>query len=157
MSEEKVTSAPEGGKGKKWMVPAIAGGLVIAGAATFFFGQKVGAGTKRPEKEPPGYRMKLEEMVVNLRDRDQFIKATPEVEFKQSGARGEKAAGEFAPYISRIEGAITLVFRSTPVDKLSSGEGIKQVERQMIARINASIEEPEGQVKDVVLGKFATQ
>ncbi len=65
--------------------------------------------------------MKLEEMVVNLRDRDQFIKATPRSSSKSRGRTAQRRP-EFEHFTSRIEGAITLVFRSTPVDKLSSGK-----------------------------------
>lgn len=151
MSESKDSS-----KAKKPPIPIIAGAVLVVGALTFFFGQKVGAGNKKPEKAPPGYRLKLEEMVVNLKDRDQFIKATPEVEFKKEG-KGEEAAKEFESFVSRIEGAVTLVFRATPVDKLGSGEGIEMVQRQMVSAINKAIEEPEGKVKHVTIGKFATQ
>lgn len=155
-------SKPKDEKAKKGLpIPMIAGvAILVIGGATFFFGQKVGAGSKPPEKvkEPPGFRMKLGEMVVNLRDRDQFIKATPEVEFKKAVAgHGEEAAKEFEHFTSRIEGAVTLVLRSTSVDMLSSGGGIRQVERQMVSRINVAIEEPEGKVKNVTIGKFATQ
>ena len=152
-----MSGASEGGKAKKPPIPMIAGVVAVVGAATFFFGQKVGAGSRPPEKELPGYRMKLEEMIVNLRDRDQFIRTKPEVEFKKPAPAGEEAAKEFEHFTSRIEGAITLVFRSTPVDKLSSGEGIEQVERQMVQQINKAIKEEEGHVKDVTIGKFATQ
>lgn len=142
---------------KKLPLPVIIGVVVaLVGGGTFFFGQRVGAGTAKPKEEPPGHRLKLEEMVVNLKDRDQFIKASPEVEFKKPG-QGEASSKEFEAYVSRIEGAITLVFRSTPVEKLGSWEGIEQVERQMVTKINTAIKEPTGQVKDVTLGKFATQ
>lgn len=152
-----MSEAKEGGK-KKPPIPMIAGAVAVVAIATFFFGQKVGAGSKKPEKEPPGYRLKLEEMVVNLQGRDQFIKASPEVEFKRPGkGGGEEGAKEFEPFVGRIEGALTLVFRSTPVEKLGNWEGIKQVERQMVLQINSSIEEPEGKVKAVTIGKFATQ
>ena len=155
MPEAKET-ADSKGKKKPPLMPVIAAAVVVIGAATFFFGQKVGAGSKKPRKEPPGYRLKLDEMVVNLRAPDQFIKATPEVEFRKQG-HGEEAARAFEPFVSRVEGAITLVFRATPVERLNSAEGIRQVERQMIRQINHFVEEPEGKVKGVVIGKFATQ
>lgn len=154
MSEAKV--AADNKQKKPPLLPVIAAALVVVGAATFFFGQQVGAGSKAPKKGQPGYRLKLEEMVVNLRDRDQFIKVTPEVEFKKQG-RGEEATRAFEPFVSRVEGAITLVFRGTPVERLNTEAGIRQVERQMIRQINHVIEEPEGKVKNVVIGKFATQ
>ena len=162
MSESKKEKSKEGAAApaKKLPIPVIAGAVAVVGAVTFFFGQKVGAGSKKPEKEPPGVRMKLEEMVVNLRNPNEFVKATPEVEFKKpdtGGGHGGGAGKEFEPYVSRIEGAITLVFRSTPVDKLNSGEGIKQLEAQMVTAINKAIDEPEGHVKGVTIGKFATQ
>ena len=155
MSEPKATADCKGKK-KPPLLAVIAAAVVVLGAATFFFGQKVGAGSKKPKKEPPGYRLKLDEMVVNLRNPDQFIKTTPEVEFKKEG-HGEEAAKTFEAFVSRVEGAITLVFRATPVQRLNSEEGIRQVERQMIRQINRVIAEPEGRVRDVVIGKFATQ
>ena len=155
MSEAEATGEKKKKK-KKPPLPIIAGAVAVVGALTFFFGQKVGAGSKKPVKEPPGYRMKLDEMVVNLKDREQFIKTTPEVEFKKQAA-GEEGAKEFGKFTARVEGAITLVFRATPVNKLGSGEGLKQLERQMVMEINKTLEEPEGKVKDVTIGKFATQ
>ena len=153
-----MSDAKEAGGKKKPPLPIIIGVVVLlVGGGTFVFGKKVGAGSKKPEKAPPGQRLKLEEMVVNLKNPDQFIKTTPEVEFKKPAGKGEGAEKEFAPFLGRIEGAITLVFRSTPVNKLGTGEGIKQIERQMVSQINEAIEEPEGKVRAVTIGKFATQ
>lgn len=161
-SKTKEESKAGGAKKKLPLMPLLAGAIVLVGGGTFFFGQKVGAGNvKKPEKPKPGIRVKLDEMIVNLRDPDRFIRAAPEVEFKKEakpgGGEGDEAAKEFAPFLSRIEGAVTLVFRDTTVNKLGSEEGIQNLERQMVRAINAAVEEPEGKVKDVTLGKFATQ
>ena len=140
---------------KKLPLPLVAGAVVLLVAATFFFGRTVGAGSHGPAKQEPGYRLKLEEMVVNLRGQDRFIKASPEIEF-QKPARAS-AAEDFEPFISRIEGLLTVVLRATPLEGMETEEGIRRVERQMTERINRSITEPEGKVRNVTLGKFATQ
>ena len=162
MSEKKGAGAgaPAAGKKKPPMPLLIGVAVLLVGGGTFVFGQKVGAGSKKSEKEPPGVRLKLDEMVVNLKNPSQFVKATPEVEFKKpapKGGGGEEGAKQFGGFVGRIEGAITLVFRATPVEKLASGEGIKKLERQMVDEINRAIDEPEGKVRAVTIGKFATQ
>ncbi len=171
MSEKKEKTASSGdekggGKKKPPLVPLLAAAVVLVGGGTFVFGQKVGAKsapvTIIKEENLPGVRVKLDEMVVNLKGAGQFIKATPEVEFKKpaegGGGHGEGGAEkEFAPFVSRIEGAITLVLRDTSVEKLRDIEGIEAVEKKMVAQINKAVEEKEGKVKGVVIGKFATQ
>lgn len=151
-----MSEAKESAKKKPPMIPILAGAVLLVGGGTFFFGQKVGAGSKKPIKEPPGFRLKLDEMVVNLKGQDQFVKATPEVEFKKAAA-GEEAAKEFEKFTGRIEGAITLVFRATPVEELSNPEGLEKVQHKMVEQINEAMDEPEGKVKEVTIGKFATQ
>ena len=170
MSEkkEKAADGEKNGKKKPPLVPLLAAAVVLVGGGTFVFGQKVGAKSAPvkiiKEENLPGVRLKLEEMVVNLKGDDQFIKATPEIEFKKpagegGGGHGEEggAEKEFAPFVSRIEGAITLVLRDTPAEKLGDIEDIEAVEKKMVAQINKAVEEKEGKVKGVVIGKFATQ
>lgn len=165
MSEKK--EKPEKGAKKPPLVPILGACVVLVGGGTFVFGQKVGAKsapvTIIKEEKLPGVRLTLEEMVVNLKGDDKFIKVTPEIEFKKpagegGGGHGEGGAEkEFAGFVSRIEGAITLVLRATSVEQLSDQEGIERVQRRMVAQINEAVEEKEGKVKGVVLGKFATQ
>jgi flagellar basal body-associated protein FliL len=171
MSSKKEKAPADGAEGAKGgkklpLVPILAAAVVLVGGGTFVFGQKVGAKsapvTVIKEENLPGVRMKLEEMIVNLKGEDQFIKATPEVEFKKvaEGGGGHGEGGpekEFEPFVSRIEGAITLVLRETTVEELSSNKGVEAVERKMVHEINEAIEEKEGKVKGVVIGKFATQ
>jgi flagellar basal body-associated protein FliL len=156
-----MSEAKEGGEAPAKKKPPVAiiavAAVALVGGGTFVFGKTVGAKSAKPAPEPPGFRLKLDEMVVNLKGDNQFIKATPEVEFKKPGAGGEKAAEKFAEFTSRIEGAITLVFRATPVDALDSGEGIEKVQHKMVATINKAIKESDGKVKEVTIGKFATQ
>ena len=157
--KDEVPDKKSGAKKPLPLLPIIAAAIAVllVSGATFVFGQKVGASGKKPPKEPPGFRLKLEEMVVNLKGRDQFVKASPEIEFKMPGRRGEEDAKKFAEYTSRIEGVLTVVFRATPVAKLETRAGIEAVEKQMIEQINQTVQEKNGKVRDVVIGKFATQ
>ena len=142
---------------KKLPLPLLAGAVVLIVAATFFFGRTVGASSRKSAnaKREPGYRLRLEEMVVNLRGQDRFIKIAPEVEFAKPAK--ESKPEDFEPFVSRIEGVMTVVFRATPMEGLENEEGIRRVERQMTERINRTLTEPEGKVRNVTLGKFATQ
>ncbi len=139
---------------RKLPLPFLAGAVVLLIAATFFFGRTVGAGSpKKPRKPAPGYRLKLEEMVVNLRGRDRFIKVAPEVEFAKPAKTS--TSDNFSPFISRIEGVLTVVLRVTPLDALETEEGIRRVERQMNELINRAIVEPDGSVRNDTQRKIA--
>lgn len=131
---EETKEAPK----KTAKLPIVLALLLVLGGGGFFMMKGKTTASKGAVKPKLGQAVKLDEFLVNLRDRGVYLRADLELQFSETDRSGDPidVKHTLENTLGQVRSAIILRLRSKRESEMETSEGLLQLKRELAADVN---------------------